>query len=322
MSTTPTPAQKKVKVSGLVKSDSRTFRELPKLGGQPPKVDEPQPNGKFLKVEVALLDDHEDQNRLIYEPDAIRILSELISAGQTDPIRIRQKSNGRFEIIAGHRRKRAAQLLGWSHLDAILVDIDDERASLELLSTNETKEDLGDYERAIGYRKALARNKRLKQTGIARAIGLDRSIITHRMKFFELPEEVLEALGKYPRAYSWHTARALLDILKDSPELVKEVVSGTIKVGAGDWSPATLISTLKQRQKRDINKTKGQSRLTITDKESRTLMTLKSLANSKVEIQLAPGMDQDSFLKKLTQLLRDEAEKDANTLGSKDGSTE
>lgn len=266
----------------------------------------PEGNG-LVQIDVKLLDDSPDQYRLVYPKDEIEELAMLLKAGQTTPIRVRPKAGGRYEIITGHRRTRAAPIAGLTHLLAMVVDVDDIRAAIELMVDNEAQEGVGDYERATGYKKLL--DKGLTQGEVSEAMGVGKSLISMRLSFLKLPSPILDALKEFPRAYSYSTVAKLLPLLNESPDLIEHAVEGTKKVGTGEWSGQTFIAQLCQQQKKaeSASDSNGAKPFAITDTDSRPILTMKSKPKGRVEIQLASGVDQARFMARLNQMLREEA---------------
>lgn len=315
MSAARTPPKVSGLITGAAKPSDRPFRQLPALNERPSAAVEeakaPQDVGGLpTKVEVRLLDDSPSQYRMIYPVEEIDALASTLKRGQIEAIRIRRKPDGRFEIIAGHRRTRAARSIGLETLDAVIVEVDDLRAAVEVMLANESQEEVGDFERATGYRHLMTMG--LNQKAISDEIGVGKSLVSMRLKFFDLPEVVLAQLKVYPRAYSHRAIPELLDILKSSPELANDVAEGTKKVGTGEWSSQTLISVLRQKQSRQAGPAKANEKLAISDRQSRPILTMTPRPKNKVEIQLSPNVDQAAFVKLLTDLLRVEAEKDVS----------
>lgn len=259
------------------------------------------PRGYSKRIEVALLDDSPSQYRMVYPVEEIDQLGKTLEAGQVELIRVRAKPGGRYEILAGHRRKRAALSRGITHLDAWVVDVDDKRAAAEIILNNETHESVGDFERATGYQRMISMG--FKSSEIADALGIGKSLVSKRMAFFDLPEDTLTHLREYPRAYSHHTAAQLLDILKESPSLAPDVAAGTKRVGMGEWSPQSLISVLRKRQ--GALSGKASEPLSITDPSNRTILTVQPKDSRKVEIVLAKDVDQALFIQSLMDMLKE-----------------
>jgi ParB/RepB/Spo0J family partition protein len=271
-------------------------------------------SGQPLKVLVSLLDDSKYQYRKIYDSESIDELAKSIdSVGQTTPIRIRKKENGRFEIISGHRRKRAAISRGWEFLEAVVVECDDIQAAGQVIAANES-EDIGDYERACSY-KALI-DLGLNQSRAADISGVSRSLVSARMKVFDFPASVIAALEIHPRAISYKHFVPLLEILKDSPDMDTKVCEGIKMIAAGEWKSGSLIGLLRKSMNagQDVGEEKDPG-YAVTDGENRPFLTMRKMANGKIEIQLEKGVDSEAFIRHVSKVLRDEAAKDSSLMG-------
>ncbi|MDP2737095.1 MAG: ParB/RepB/Spo0J family partition protein [bacterium] len=123
-------------------------------------------------------------------------LNELVESikqyGIIQPLIVTQK-NGRYELIAGERRLRAAKVLGLASVPAIVREAD-EQQKLELaLVENIQREDLNSIETAIAYRK-LIDEFNLSQDELAARVSRSRPVITNTLRFLNLPEEIQNAL--------------------------------------------------------------------------------------------------------------------------------
>ncbi|MFA6306211.1 MAG: ParB/RepB/Spo0J family partition protein [Patescibacteria group bacterium] len=123
-------------------------------------------------------------------------LNELVESikqyGIIQPLIVTQK-NGKYELIAGERRLRAAKILGLTSVPAIVRQAD-EQQKLELaLVENLQREDLNAIETAIAYRK-LIDEFNLSQEELAVRVGRSRPVITNTLRFLNLPGEIQEAL--------------------------------------------------------------------------------------------------------------------------------
>lgn len=125
-----------------------------------------------------------------------RELNELVESikhyGIIQPLIVTQK-NGRYELIAGERRLRAAKILGLATVPAIVRQAD-EQQKLELaLVENLQREDLNPIEMALAYRK-LIDEFNLSQDELAAKVGRSRPVITNTLRFLNLPAEIQAAL--------------------------------------------------------------------------------------------------------------------------------
>ncbi|MDP3896696.1 MAG: ParB/RepB/Spo0J family partition protein [Mesorhizobium sp.] len=113
--------------------------------------------------------------------------------GIVQPIVVRPRPSGRFEIIAGERRWRAAQRAGLTDVPVIIRDVDD-RVSLELaIVENVQRSDLNPVEEALGYQQ-LIDDHNYVQTDLAQIIGKSRSHVANTLRLLKLPENIRDML--------------------------------------------------------------------------------------------------------------------------------
>ena len=113
--------------------------------------------------------------------------------GLLQPVVVRARPDGRYELIAGERRWRAVQRLGWQKIPAVVKDVDD-RALLTLaLIENLQRDDLSPLDAALGYQR-LMQEFSLPQQEVARLVGKDRSTVSNTLRLLRLPAEVQQLL--------------------------------------------------------------------------------------------------------------------------------
>jgi ParB family chromosome partitioning protein len=148
------------------------------------------------------------QPRLNNEPEALNELAESIKAhGVVQPILARPLAAGRYEIVAGERRWRAARIAGLSSVPALVRDVPDRHALAIALIENIQREDLNPLEEAAGL-KRLIEELGMTHAETAEALGRSRAAITNSLRLLELAPPVQELLreGKLDMGH----ARALL----------------------------------------------------------------------------------------------------------------
>ena len=129
------------------------------------------------------------QPRKEFTPEALRELADSIQAqGILQPLLVRARAGG-FELIAGERRWRAAQLLGLKEVPIIIREADD-RAVLELaLIENLQRENLNPLEEAQGYAE-LTEKFQLRQEDVATRVGKSRTVVANALRLLKLPPDV------------------------------------------------------------------------------------------------------------------------------------
>ncbi|MEM9064976.1 MAG: ParB/RepB/Spo0J family partition protein [Planctomycetota bacterium] len=181
------------------------------LTPDPVRIDEPTPTAPpatappsddteqaasvgVLSVPIDSVSPSPFQPRRTFDEAALTGLAASITAqGVMQPILVRILGVGRYELIAGERRLRAARLAGLKQVPAIERSLDDRQAAEWALIENVQREDLNPVERAEACR-VLAERFGLKQAEIAKRLGLERSSVSNLMRLLELEPEILELL--------------------------------------------------------------------------------------------------------------------------------
>jgi len=163
----------------------------------------------LVEVAVDQIDANPFQPRRTFSADKLKELADSIRAsGLVQPVLLRH-ADGRYQLIAGERRWRAARQAGLTAIPAVVRDIGD-RDALELaLTENLLREDLNPLEAAQGY-AALQQKHGLSHEEIAEHLGLDRSTVTNTLRLLRLPPEVQQMIAE--GAISAGHARALLGL--------------------------------------------------------------------------------------------------------------
>jgi ParB family chromosome partitioning protein len=221
-------------------SSASGARELRGSDSPPPSADvpapAPAPGGEtgLRELPIDLLQRGKYQPRVDMREDTLAELAESIKAqGVVQPIVVRPlKHPGggetHYEIVAGERRWRAAQLAGLHSIPAVIRDIPDEAAVAVSLIENIQRENLNPIEEARSLQR-LVEEFGLTHADAAEAVGRSRVTVTNLLRLLELPRPVRELLEQ--RHLDMGHARALLGL--GSPELQAEVGQRAVKQG---WS--------------------------------------------------------------------------------------
>ncbi len=149
----------------------------------------------FINLED--IEPHQSQPRKYFNEDKITQLSESIKKhGVLQPIIVSEKSNGKYKIIAGERRYRAAKKAKLEEIPAIIKDNIDEITSFEIsLIENLQRENLNPIEEALSY-KNLSEAFNYTHEKISKLVGKDRTYITNTIRLLKLADFVQEQLIK------------------------------------------------------------------------------------------------------------------------------
>lgn len=149
--------------------------------------------GGILSIRVDDLAPNPVQPRRRFDDGELAELSESIRRyGILNPLTVRLRC-GKYELVAGERRLRAAKLAGLTEVPCILVDVNMEDAGLLALVENLQRKDLDFLEEAEGIRR-LIRMFGMSQEEAARRIGKSQSAVANKLRLLKLPEDVLESL--------------------------------------------------------------------------------------------------------------------------------
>lgn len=133
------------------------------------------------------------QPRKNFEEDSLSELSESIKEfGILNPLTVRMR-NGRYELVAGERRLKAAKLAGLQEVPCLLLDVNLEEASLIALIENLQRKDLDFLEEANGISQ-LIKLFGMSQEEAARRIGKSQSAVANKLRLLRLPDDVQKAL--------------------------------------------------------------------------------------------------------------------------------
>lgn len=171
-------------------------------------------------LRLQVIQPRKDQPRKDFDVSSLQILADSIREhGIIQPILVRERMEepGRYEIVAGERRYRAAEMAGLDEVPVVVMSGDDLEVAKVSLIENVQRKDLNPVEEALAY-QALIDRFGLTQEQVATQAGKNRSTITNMLRLLELPEEVL-ALLKDGKLSMGH-ARALLG-LEDAGEMVR-----------------------------------------------------------------------------------------------------
>ncbi len=178
------------------------------------------------EVEVALIEPNPFQPRSDYNHEALEELKESIrEKGIIQPILVRPLDDGRYQVVAGERRLRAAIALGLKTVPIRVREVASNEEMLELaLIENVQRENLNPIELARGYQR-LIDECNLTQEEVAKKIGKDRTTIANLLRLLKLPEKIQDSLrnGEIKEGH----ARALLGV--EDPDVQDRIWRKTVK---------------------------------------------------------------------------------------------
>lgn len=234
MPTTPRkPAKRQLATATSILGNGRRGGALPSFG----HTDDDGPAAAASPLQtVPITDVHPNPNqpRRFFDQDALEQLAESIAdVGILQPPVVRPRSEGGFELIAGERRWRAAQLAEQTDLQVLIREEDDTRTLEYALIENVTRQDLTPVEEAVTY-KSLVDDLGVSAADLAKRTGRSRSDIANTIRLLDLPEEVIEQVDA--GAISKGHAKVLLSQALDDDgriDLTRQILEN-------GWSVRTL----------------------------------------------------------------------------------
>src|SRR5919109_416930 len=196
-----------------------------------PTREEAEREGSLVELPVQDIKPNPFQPRKTVDPAALEeLVSSIKQAGLLPPIVGRRPNGGGpYEPVAGERRLRACQQLGWERIPAVQREADERTLLTLALIENLQRDDLSPVDEARGYERLIAEFK-LAQQDVADAVGRDRSTVANALRLLKLPEIVLQML--HEGHLSVGHARALL-ALEDQhivTNLAREAVAQGLSV--------------------------------------------------------------------------------------------
>ena len=193
------------------------------------------------------------QPRTRMNQDALKELAESIrTQGVIQPILVRPVAAGKFEIVAGERRWRAARMAGLQAVPVVVRDIPDNQTLAVALIENIQREDLNPLEQAIGIQR-LTNEFGLTHQSAAEALGRSRAAITNLLRLLELAPPVRELLAEGKLDMGHARALLVLPALRQV-ELANEIATRGMTVRDVEKRVSELIARPKPRIPRTVDR--------------------------------------------------------------------
>ena len=186
----------------------RLGRGLEALLG-PVSREQAEASGSLRELPVRSLRPNPYQPRSEIDEAALEeLIASMRTSGLLQPVVVRPR-NGSYELIAGERRWRAAERLGWERIPAVVREVDDQTLLTLALVENLQRNDLSPIDEASGYQR-LGEEFHLPQVEIARLVGRNRSTVANLLRLLQLPDEIQQLI--HQAKLSEGHARALLGV--------------------------------------------------------------------------------------------------------------
>ncbi len=230
-------------------------------------VEEAKSTGAVAEIMLSKIQANPNQPRTEFNEEALEELSDSIKQlGVIQPITVRTLSDGKFQIISGERRYRAAKKAGLKSIIAYVRDVNDDELLAMALVENIQRENLNAIEVGLTYQRLISECN-LTQNELSEKVGKKRSTITNYLRLLKLPPKIQAGIGN--SQISMGHARTLISI--EDPQKQMELFHKIIDEGLSVRSAEKLT--------REINKPELKTKSTTSIPED-----YKNFAKSLSEV--------------------------------------
>ncbi|MCE5246887.1 ParB/RepB/Spo0J family partition protein [bacterium] len=294
---------------GLGKGLGALIRETPGADplqgpvGASAEAPAPVAAGVPLEVPVEKIHPNPHQPRQRFDEAEIDALAESIKqSGILQPLVLRPETDGRYTLVAGERRLRAAKRVGLAVVPAVIGEYADDKLLELALIENIQRDDLGPLETARAFRK-LVRELGLTQAEVAERVGKPRSSVANFLRLLDLPDVVQNLLDD--GTLDMGHGRALAGL--ENPELQEKLA---LAAATNGWSVREVEARAKRAQvegtvaddaaddRRDPNVAAAEKTLARA-LEAGVSISIKRNGKGKIEIRFANGEDLDRLYRAL-----------------------
>lgn len=227
-----------------------------------------------LELDIDLIDPNPEQPRTRFAPADLEELARSIRAnGVVQPIVVRAAA-GRFQIVAGERRWRAAQKAELRRIPAVIREVADDRLLELALVENIQRQELNPIEEARAYRK-LIDTVGLTQEQVAERVGKDRTVVTTAMRLLRLPDEVMRHIEE-GRISAGH-GRALL--MTADVGIQRQVANSIIDFGLSVRETEKTIKRMSRSATQTTDK-KGLTRVVDANVKAAETRLMRALSTN------------------------------------------
>ena len=247
-------------------------------------------------IHIADIEPNPFQPRTRFDDDAIRELAASIKAtGVLQPVLVRRKGNGGYQLVAGERRLRAAAFAGLVEIPAVIRDVDDRQMMELALIENVQRENLNPIDEAHAY-LALSEKLGLTHDQISERVGKQRTTVTNSLRLLALPPEVREMVAR--ETISAGHARAILGL-----EIPGEMLSAARYVNAKGFSVRRTEAFVRRKLRKQHTRPKtakldglGEWETKLEQKFSTHVSILPGKKGGKVEFEFYSQEDLERLL--------------------------
>ena len=256
-----------------------------------------------LSLPISQVESCSSQPRKHFDEAALAELAASIQEhGIIQPLTVRKRASGYYQIIAGERRWRAARLAGLSEVPVIVIEADDRKAAELAMIENLQREDLNPMEEAAGYRSLIDQHH-MTQEEAANRVGKSRSAVTNALRLLSLTPSVRKLVeeGKLSAGH----ARALLPL---SPAVQESAAAAVVSGGLSVRQTEALAKRLSAEKKPEKPAPTGvdytaEAQKDLSSKLGRGVKIVNGRKKGRIELEYY-GLDDLNDLLEALALLR------------------
>jgi len=195
----------------------------------------------YRRINIDYVEPSPYNTRIYFDEDGIESLSESIrDHDQIQPLVVRPRDDGRFEIVSGERRYRALKKGGSKYANCIVKDLTDSEAMWYQLEENREREDYSDYENALKMQQLIEEDG-LTQGQLAEKLGMSQSYVNHYLKMLEL-ENYYHGNNQLLNKLTERQAREILG----APAAVRDQVAEGVAEKYGEKGEVPTAASIRQ----------------------------------------------------------------------------
>jgi ParB family transcriptional regulator, chromosome partitioning protein len=256
------------------------------LGSLIPDSEEGSMAASFQAIPIGLIDPNPFQPRRSFDEESLTGLAESIKGvGLLQPVLVRPLDSGRFELVAGERRWRAAKRAGLALIPAIIRTTDDSSALEQAIVENLHRQDLNALEEAAAYRQLLD-DFSLTHEQVSQRVGKSRSAVTNTIRLLGLPASVQQMVRS--GTLSAGHARTILGLESDAAQerMAQRVIKEQLSVRALE----ELVRVETQGSDDSITTPAGAPRPAVTAMRPPGLLELEELLSTRFDTRVSVQM--------------------------------
>ncbi|WP_090003482.1 MULTISPECIES: ParB/RepB/Spo0J family partition protein [unclassified Candidatus Frackibacter] len=253
----------------------------------PSQSSEGESKNEIKKIDIEKINSNPYQPREDFNEELLEDLSYSIQEhGLIQPITVREKARGKYQLVAGERRWRAAKLAGLDEIAAIVQRYSNQQMMEVALIENLQREDLNPIEEAKAY-KRLIEEFDLIQAEVAESVGKSRSAISNSLRLLNLAPKVQEFVSRETLTVGHARTLLALDTFEEQSEVAKEIIENGLSVRETERLIKSLTTDeVEKEKKKTDHKQKDPNITVIEDRLRKRLGTPVNIKHGKNKGQI------------------------------------